>query len=527
MAVPRLSVTQGRERFAFVQDLSRAFGSARDLDAVAEEIARRARAALSDRASSVALYMPDETEHLTPVLLEGDGKGATERFGARRVAFDRRTPIRWRTASEPPQEGVLLPLVTGEETLGVLEVIAPTDCIEESLALLQALADRSAVALRSLRDARQAGEQLRVSNTTAELARLLMRAKTAEEAVSTVVQFCHEHEKLPAAAWEALEPGPSMTLSQSRGLSARKAESLRTALPTMSRSAGTPAPWKGHANLFGEIVGSRRVTVVDAGEAVVLAIARDGALQIAAETIELLLRERLHQIKKEEMTGRSRDRLDFGISLTAHELRGPILGSLAVLQIINTENEQQHRLLNAAKTQLLHLSDLAESLLRWTVAGQELDLKTVDLAEIVGEAITLVIRNEEEPQIDVEIREGILVEADRVHLRNAIGHILGHAIWHSTGSGKVSLTVDREASVATVTIEDKGPPLPASERELLFHPFTRSPDLARSRRSLGLFASRRELEAHGGGISVSSDSSGVTFRIELPLSNVRRSPSEL
>jgi signal transduction histidine kinase len=275
------------------------------------------------------------------------------------------------------------------------------------------------------------------------------------------------------------------------------------------------------------ISGARRVIVIDAGEAVILSSAADGALPAASEAIEMLLRERLHQIKKTEMVGRSKHRLDFGIAMTAHELRGPILGSLAVLQIIDVDNEQQHRLLEAAKSQLLHLSDLAESLLRWTVAGQELEKETTDLSETVREAITLCVRDGDEPPLQLDAAKGILIEADRVHLRNALAHILAHSIWHSTGSGKVAVTVRREPNVATVTIEDKGPPLPASERELLFHPFTRSPDLARSRRSLGLFASRRELEAHGGGLSVSSDSSGVTFRIELPMPNVRRSPSEL
>jgi signal transduction histidine kinase len=527
MSLPRPSVTHGRGHFSFVQDLCKAFTSTGDLRAVAEEIAGWTRAALSDRTSSVALYMPDESELLAAVLVEGDSKGAAKRFGARRVAFDGGTTIRWRLASDPPQEGALLPVVADDETLGVLEIIAPTGCIEESLALLQCVADRSAVALRSLRTSERAQARARVHDEIPELSRHLMWARTAAEAVGAVVQFCHEREKLPVAAWESLEPGPAMHLTHSRGLSARKAESLRTSLPTMSRSAGTPDPWEGHVALFAEITGAQRVRAIDAGEAVILAAALDGALPAAADAIEMLLHERLRGIKKENMVGRDQDRLDFGIALTAHELRGPILGSLAVLQIIDVNDEQQHRLLEAAKTQLLHLSDLAESLLRWTVAGQAIEKDTTDLSETVKEAIILRVRDGGEPAVDLDAGDGILIEADRVHLRNAIAHILGHAIWHSTGSGKVAVTVKREANVAAVTIEDKGPPLPASEREMLFHPFTRSPDLARSRRSLGLFASRREIEAHGGGVSVSSDSSGVTFRIELPTGNARRPSSEL
>jgi signal transduction histidine kinase len=527
MSFSRLSVAHGRGHFSFVQDLCHAFGSTGDLHSVAEETARWAGAALSDRASSVAIYMPDENDLLAAVYTQGDSKGATERFGARRVAYDGATTIRWRLASDPPQEGTLLPLVADDETLGVLEVIAPTGSIEESLVLLQCVADRSAVPLRSIRESERAIARTRIQSDLSELARLLMRARTAEEAVGNVVQFCHEREQLPAAAWESLEPGPAMHLTHSRGLSARKAEVLRTSLPTMSRSAGTPDPWKGHVTLLAEITGARRVSAIDAGDAVVLAGTRDGALPAAADAIEMLLIERLRGIKKEEKVDRSKDRLDFGIALTAHELRGPILGSLAVLQIIDVNDDQQLRLLEAAKSQLLHLSDLTESLLRWSVTGQELEKQKSDLSETVREAITLCVRDGDEPSVDVDVRDGIEIDADRIHLRNAIAHLLGHALWHSTGSGNVAVTVTREGDVAAITIDDKGPPLPASERELLFHPFTRSPELARSRRALGLFASRREIEAHGGGISVSSDSSGATFRIELPLGTARRSSSEL
>src|SRR5918994_908389 len=242
MSFPRLSVAHGRGHFEFVQDLCHAFGSVGDLESISEEIARWARAALSDRVSSVGIYMPDRSELLSAVLVQGDSKGATERFGARRVAFDGGTTIRWRLASEPPQEGALLPLVADDETLGVLEVIAPAGCIEEPLVLLQSVADRGAVALRSLRESQRAEARTRITNEIPELSRLLMRARTAEEAVGTVVQFCQESEKLPAAAWESLELGPSLHLSHSRGLAARKAESLRITLPTMSRSAGTPDP---------------------------------------------------------------------------------------------------------------------------------------------------------------------------------------------------------------------------------------------------------------------------------------------
>jgi signal transduction histidine kinase len=524
MALQDLSVAHDHQHLVFLRELAHAFGSATSLEEATSTLVSWARAATGDRASTVAVYMPDARRRLHLVSVEGRSDRAPDRLKAARITLDGMSTIRWRLAGAAREEAVFLPLTADGESFGILEVIAPADSVEESLILLEPVASQGGAVMRSLGEKRSLEAKLRLADGLPRLAATLMRSKTAGEAILATLDFCHEHAKRPAAAWVVIEPGPRLTLSNTRGLSGNRAEVLRTKLPALTRSAGSPSPWEEASVEFSRAARSEGVTVVDAGDAVILCA--DAALASSADMVAELLQARLHSLKTEGRHDRMRERLDFGIALTAHELRGPLLGSLAVLQIIEGGDERQQRLLTAAKTQLLHMSQLAESLLRWNVAGQQLDKEPTDLGELVREAIMLRLP-ENESKIGLEAEDGIFVEADPVHLRNAIAYVLGHATWHSPGDGNVQVTVAQEPGMATVTIEDNGPPLPASERELLFHPLTRSPELPRSRRALALYAARGELEAHGGGISVSSNKSGVTFRIELPLDGDRRQSSEL
>jgi signal transduction histidine kinase len=77
---------------------------------------------------------------------------------------------------------------------------------------------------------------------------------------------------------------------------------------------------------------------------------------------------------------------------------------------------------------------------------------------------------------------------------------------------------------AILEVVDRGMGVPESERDRLFAPFSRAPSAVESGVSgtgLGLYISRRIVEAHGGSIELrDTPGGGATFRVTLP---VRRS----
>ena len=71
-----------------------------------------------------------------------------------------------------------------------------------------------------------------------------------------------------------------------------------------------------------------------------------------------------------------------------------------------------------------------------------------------------------------------------------------------------------------IRIEDRGPGLPAAERDRIFEPFTRVPGSDGDGFGLGLAIAKRAIEAHGGQIEARDrEGGGLSMRIELPFAN--------
>src|SRR6267378_1652684 len=121
----------------------------------------------------------------------------------------------------------------------------------------------------------------------------------------------------------------------------------------------------------------------------------------------------------------------------------------------------------------------------------------------------------------------VSVEADPEKLRSIIDNLLGNAVKFTPTGGTIRVltrAADREAMVDVI---DTGPGVPLEERESIFDSFFRGRAKASGRiegTGLGLAIAREFVEAHGGRISVVSETSGAHFRVTLPRKPVRALP---
>lgn len=121
---------------------------------------------------------------------------------------------------------------------------------------------------------------------------------------------------------------------------------------------------------------------------------------------------------------------------------------------------------------------------------------------------------------DVILAEAVAatVEADELGLRRMFGNLLDNAVKYG-GSAVVRLTVADGHVVVEIT--DRGPGLASSELERVFQPFYRM-EAARTLDGggvgLGLAVARSIARAHGGDVTLSSTTAGLTARVRLPLS---------
>ncbi len=119
--------------------------------------------------------------------------------------------------------------------------------------------------------------------------------------------------------------------------------------------------------------------------------------------------------------------------------------------------------------------------------------------------------------ISIEAPERVVGTWDPDRLLQAVSNLIGNAIVH--GSGPVDVRVRGKSESAVLEVHNGGPPVPAEMHGRLFQAFygIAHAGVARNGLGLGLFITKRIVDAHGGRIEVqSSEELGTTFTMQLP-----------
>ena len=99
-----------------------------------------------------------------------------------------------------------------------------------------------------------------------------------------------------------------------------------------------------------------------------------------------------------------------------------------------------------------------------------------------------------------------------------IGNLIDNAVKYG---GEASVLLEQRATAAVMVVDDRGPGVPAPERERIFEPFMRlegSRNRDRGGAGLGLAIARHLLHSFGGSIAVEDrPGGGARFRVTLPL----------
>jgi two-component system sensor histidine kinase BaeS len=117
--------------------------------------------------------------------------------------------------------------------------------------------------------------------------------------------------------------------------------------------------------------------------------------------------------------------------------------------------------------------------------------------------------------------EPVVVTADPIRLRQAVGNLVTNAIRHTPAGGRVTVAGRTDAGFLIIDVTDTGPGVPQEQRALVFERFWRA-EKSRSRQTggsgLGLSIVRKLAEAHGGTASVTSvPGAGATFTLRIPI----------
>jgi two-component system, NarL family, sensor kinase len=218
------------------------------------------------------------------------------------------------------------------------------------------------------------------------------------------------------------------------------------------------------------------------------------------------------------------------IATLAHDLKTPVLGTIATARMLALEAEATAgSLLERGVAAILASQErslrLIEDLLRLFRADQEglqLQPEACDLGQLAGEAIEAVGAIARERAVILIQRQPsgprpLTLAGDANRLRRLLENLLLNAINHSLRGERVWIDLQRLPAQVTVTVSDRGQGFPEASLPHLFERFYQS-DPEQRGSGLGLYLSRQIAEAHGGSIRACNlPSGGASIEVVLPL----------
>ncbi|GEM_PF-2299517 len=212
----------------------------------------------------------------------------------------------------------------------------------------------------------------------------------------------------------------------------------------------------------------------------------------------------------------------------SHELRTPLNAVMGYSQLIDT-NPEGHQddkksaaeILKAGKHLLYLINELLD-LSKVESGKMSLQIKAVDLNEIVKECLVLIAQFAGEKQIEIHHnnQQQVVAMADQGRLKQVLLNLLSNAIKYNRPGGKVSIDVSTQGHHAAIAIADDGDGIAEEHLELLFEPFERlqAENSSIEGTGIGLTISRQIVELMRGTISVESKlGAGSLFEVRLPV----------
>jgi signal transduction histidine kinase len=208
----------------------------------------------------------------------------------------------------------------------------------------------------------------------------------------------------------------------------------------------------------------------------------------------------------------------------AHDLRTPLArlrNRLESLQSDCAEETDREGIAQALK-EVDGLLSTFSALLRIAqveTGGRRMAFAPVDLTELLADVIDLydAVAEDAGAHLETEVSTAVTVEGDRDLLFQAFANLLDNAVKFSPPQGTITLRLSMENNTPIITLTDRGPGIPKTDRDRVFERFTR---LDQSRTTpgngLGLTMVGAVIEAHGGTITLAdTEGGGLTVAVRL------------
>ncbi|HEY9685416.1 MAG TPA: ATP-binding protein [Coleofasciculaceae cyanobacterium] len=252
--------------------------------------------------------------------------------------------------------------------------------------------------------------------------------------------------------------------------------------------------------------------------------------RIDAPVLERAIRYTLEHKKVLDVVLESQRQREKFVATLTHDLKTPIKAEFRIFELLLAERfgpitEDQHTVINEMLRSNRFMYQMVDNLLtafKFEEGHLLLRMETIDINELISSTVTMDLMGlaqDKQQQLSLNLQPDLPpIPLDALEIKRVIYNLVQNAINYTPKGGHISASTRFSDHKVWVTIEDNGPGIDQHIQRSLFEPYS---SMAKRYRhigtGLGLYISRKIVDAHQGSLTVESEvGRGSRFIFCLP-----------
>jgi two-component system, OmpR family, sensor histidine kinase ResE len=214
------------------------------------------------------------------------------------------------------------------------------------------------------------------------------------------------------------------------------------------------------------------------------------------------------------------------VAQIVHDLKSPLATIALETELLDERiNELDHAALHRAVDRITNNVDFLDRMVQdlldlcaFDSGHFALHRERIDLAHVVDAVVERLVATRDRARVTVDIPDRAVLLVDELRIERVIANLVQNALKHTPMCGRIAVVLDTCSDLARVSVIDEGPGIDPLELGAIFEKYRRASTARAQGSGLGLFVSKKIVEAHGGRIGVYSvRGAGSRFFFELPM----------